>query len=137
MLLRLVDLEPRFIRHEERGPVELDICDADYDTTRKTHKEMRMQEWAVPVETVAEANGIRFLCPLCFTANSGAAGTHGVQVTFAGRSVPDHLGSHAKDGSPSRWNVAGTTFVDLTLTPSILLTGGCAWHGFVTNGDVT
>ena len=38
------------------------------------------------------------------------------------------------------WQRTGATFDTLTLTPSILRTrskGGCGWHGFITNGDVT
>lgn len=35
------------------------------------------------------------------------------------------------------WTRTGETFETLTLTPSIQRVGGCSWHGFVTNGDVT
>jgi hypothetical protein len=35
------------------------------------------------------------------------------------------------------WRRTGDTFDTLTLTPSILRIGGCGWHGFVTNGEVT
>ena len=35
------------------------------------------------------------------------------------------------------WQRAGDTFETLTLTPSILRVGGCAWHGFITNGEIT
>jgi hypothetical protein len=53
------------------------------------------------------------------------------------RGVPDD----AKPG-PGRWSLVGTGFDDLTLdgdggSRSVLLLGGCAWHGFVTNGEVT
>lgn len=36
------------------------------------------------------------------------------------------------------WERTGTTFEDLTLTPSILRAdhNGCRWHGFITNGEV-
>jgi hypothetical protein len=51
--------------------------------------------------------------------------------------------SNPIDGGPSLWLTAwhreGDTFETLTLTSSILRTGGCVnkWHGFITNGDVT
>lgn len=34
------------------------------------------------------------------------------------------------------WQREGTTFETLTLTPSILRSGGCGWHGFVTKGEI-
>lgn len=93
------------------------------------------------VETVAEADHLMFLCPLCFAKNGGSVGTHSVMVTFAGRNVPDDAGSRGTNG-PTRWNVAGTNLDDLTLTPSILLNEslppeqGCHWHGFVGSNGV-
>lgn len=50
------------------------------------------------------------------------------------------------DGGPSlesghpRWERTGDTFETLTLRPSILRSkekGGCGWHGYITNGEVT
>ena len=35
------------------------------------------------------------------------------------------------------WERTGDSFENLTLTPSILRIGGCGWHGFITNGEVT
>jgi hypothetical protein len=91
------------------------------------------------VDTLAEAQGIWFLCPKCFAANGGAVGTHAIDVSFAGRGVADNQGSHGRDGQPTRWAVSGTGFEDLTLSPSIDLAGrdgkGCCWHGFVTHGE--
>lgn len=79
-----------------------------------------------------DAQGIRLLCPKCFAENSGKRGTHSIIVPFANRGVPD-------DAYPgmARWAASGSTFDDLTTTPSILLLNGCAWHGFITNGEVT
>jgi hypothetical protein len=95
------------------------------------------------VQTLAEADGIMFLCPLCFQKNGGAAGTHCVMVTFAGRNVPDEAGSRGNDGKPTRWTAAGTSMDDLVLTPSIALNqngtaddGLCHWHGFVGSSGI-
>lgn len=47
------------------------------------------------------------------------------------------------DGGPKleirhpTWECTGSTFEDLTLSPSIQRVGGCAWHGWVKNGEVT
>lgn len=87
----------------------------------------------VPVETLAEADGVQFLCPLCFQANGGRAGTHMVLCWFTDK-VPDD----AVPG-PGRWNPAGTGLDDLTFVPpgafSVQVIGGCGWHGFVKNGE--
>lgn len=90
----------------------------------------------VPVETLAEADGIMFLCPQCFAANGGRVGTHMVICWFEDR-VPDD----AVPG-PGRWKPQGTGLDDLTFvvgkrSNSVALIGGCGWHGFVTNGDAT
>src|ERR1700752_2897845 len=87
---------------------------------------------------MASAHCLYFLCPKCFVKNRGSRGTHGVEVGIAGRGQRDDECSHDSEGKPSRWTMSGSGFHDLTLTPSIHLTGlGCGWHGFITNGAVT
>lgn len=115
--LRLAQLEPRFIRHERRDG--------------KTFHRF--------VESIAEAQGIIFLCPKCFAKNGGPVGTHSVICWSRSRGVPDDVSP-----GPGRWALQGSGFEDLTLgadppnrARSVLLTGGCAWHGFVTKGEVT
>jgi len=85
------------------------------------------------------AQGVRFLCPKCFVENGGADGTHGVVCWSRSRGVPD-----SASPGPGRWALVGTGFDDLTLNAdppgdarSVQLKGGCGWHGFVTNGEVT
>lgn len=82
-----------------------------------------------PVDTLAEAHCVWLLCPKCFAANNGKAGTHQVCVYFKGSPVPDVINQGV------RWDVSGAGLDDLTISPSILCIGGCAWHGFITNGD--
>lgn len=113
--MRLLELEPQFMRYEDRD-------DSHY---------------TIPVNSLSEAQGIWFLCPKCFVQNKGNIGTHMVDVTFAGRGALDSQGSHGNDGKPTRWVVSGTDFSNLTLQPSVLLEGGCAWHGFVTQGNIS
>lgn len=88
------------------------------------------------VPTKAEAHGVEFLCPKCFAANGGAAGTHAVICWSRSAGAPD-----GAEPGPGRWRMDGTGLEDLTLNAdppsaarSVLLTGGCGWHGFVTNG---
>lgn len=92
-------------------------------------------EFLIEVDTLAEADGLRFLCPKCFAANGGVVGTHLVICWFEDRVPPDLA------PGPGRWSPKGTGLDDLSFVPgkrsnSVLLTGGgCAWHGFVTNGE--
>jgi hypothetical protein len=49
-------------------------------------------------------------------------------------------GGPALESAHPIWQRTGETFETLTTTPSILRSkekGGCGWHGFITNGDVT
>ena len=111
--MKLTELDPQFLRVTEPG---------------------RWRE----VPSLAEAHGIKFLCPKCYAANGGPVGTHSVICWSADRGAPD-----AERPGPGRWALHGTGYSDLTLdgergkSRSVLLTGGCGWHGFITNGDVT
>jgi hypothetical protein len=80
---------------------------------------------------LAEAHGIRFICPKGFAANQ----PHEVVIFFSGSPVPDYIGRNKK-GETVRWKATGTGLDDLTLTPSIQeQCNHCEWHGFVTNGS--
>lgn len=86
-----------------------------------------------PVDSIDDAQGVWFLCPLCFEKNHGPVGTHLVGCWFNGRGVPAD-----ETPGPGRWNPSGTGLHDLTFVPpgavSVLLTGGCGWHGFIVKG---
>lgn len=135
--MRLRDLEAEFIKRVVTPNVPTDIADADFEITRKSHVELRDRIEHHPVETLAEADGVWFLCPKCFAANGGKRGTHMVLCWFVGK-VPDDA-----QPKPGRWNPAGSSLDDLTFVgpgaASVLLLSdaGCQWHGFVKNGDAT
>lgn len=78
---------------------------------------------------MSEADGVQFLCPVCFLKNGGPIGTH-IMICWA-----PHVPVERKP-APGRWPMMGTGFADLTLTPSIAITGGCNAHFFITNGEV-
>jgi hypothetical protein len=91
------------------------------------------------VDHLADAMGVVFLCPKCLAAMGGKRGVHSVICWSSSRGTP----AIASPG-PGRWKMDGTGLADLTLNAetvggqrSVQLTGGCAWHGFVTNGDAT
>lgn len=91
----------------------------------------------VKVDSIAEAQGVMFLCPLCFAKNGGRVGTHRVICWSRSRGIPDD----AQPG-PGRWALDGTGIDDLTLNAdppktarSVQLLGGCAWHECVTAGE--
>ena len=104
--MRLVDLEPTFLR-----------VIGESSSTR--------------TDDIDEAQGLLFHCPQCFGTNGTSSGTHSVICWFMGRGVPDD-----RAPGPGRWLPTGTGYDDLTLSPSIRLTDGCGWHGYITNGEV-
>lgn len=143
--MRLVDLAPRFVRYETKQEVRemvppeyrgMERYDRWIAAGRPVVKELGERVYLYEVKTVDEAEGIQFLCPMCFTMNKGAVGTHTIEVTFAGRNVMDHVGSRGEKG-PTRWTVSGDSFENLSTTPSILLSAFCGWHGYITDGELT
>lgn len=85
------------------------------------------------IDTFAGANGICFVCPLCFLENKRSRpGVH--SVICWDPSVPQ-----AMHPNPGRWRLVGTSFDDLSLvagSSSVLLTMGCKAHFYVQNGRV-
>ena len=81
------------------------------------------------VGTLAEAQGVLFLCPLCRARLGTDVGCHSVLVWF---DVPGL--DPAWEPTP-RWKVSGTSLDDLTLDPSVNVPGD--WHGWVRDGDAT
>jgi hypothetical protein len=87
------------------------------------------------VETLAEADGLMHLCPVCFKRNGGPVGTESMIHWFRGK-VPDD----AYPG-PGRWTPRGTGIDDLTFVPgtpemptSVLLQGHA--HFRIVNGEI-
>ena len=84
------------------------------------------------VETLAEADGVKFLCPKCFAENGGAVGVHSI-ICWSPEVPQDTF------PTPGRWSMQGASLTDLTLVAgpsSVLLTGGCQAHFFVRNGQI-
>jgi hypothetical protein len=80
------------------------------------------------------------LYPLDLSLNLGRP--HGLQIPFAnppsGVQLPPDHGPVSRDGlSHPRWNVSGSGFDDLTITPSIAVGKDPeCWHGYITNGEI-
>lgn len=82
-------------------------------------------------QPVPERRGVAvsFLCP-CGRRDYDNGHTPRVAV---------HMSPPLDGGAPDTghtWVRTGDTFETLALRPSIQRVGGCAWHGFVTNGVV-
>lgn len=87
------------------------------------------------VETLAEADGVGFLCPACFIKNGGKVGTHSQLCWFRGH-VPD-----SAHPGPGRWTPSGTGLNDLTFVagdPPMAFSLGMqpCFHGYIENGEV-
>lgn len=134
----LRQLEAFFVRYETRretvsrlkpgiDPSRGNWTDEDFHLVEDDVRYMKRVDFT-------DAQGIWFDCPACYTAQlAGGRGAHGVCVSFADRGVADADGSHDSEGKPSRWQVSGTGYDDLVLSPSIYLKDcpPCNWHGFV------
>lgn len=106
--MRLLDLEPQFLRIAEPNKLY--------------HH----------VDSIAEADGMLFLCPKCFVTNAGPVGAHSVVCWRP------HV-SQTELPVPGRWEFEGTGLHDLTLvagSSSVLITGGCNAHFFVRGGEI-
>jgi len=116
--MKLLDLDARFIR-------------------RIPDEGMQM------VDALAEADGVMFQCPKCAEGcekgeedgRRFVRGAHYVICWFRGR-VSDNVSPRG------RWTPAGSGLGDLTFVSgnpaqaySVLITGGCNWHGYVKDGD--
>ncbi len=89
------------------------------------------------VDEIGGAEGIQFLCPVCFAKNGGRVGTH-IVICWT-PAVPATVSP-----SPGRWVLKGTGYDDLTLDAqqpggarSVKLEGGCMAHFSVTAGAIT
>ncbi|MGE0362783.1 MAG: DUF6527 family protein [Vicinamibacterales bacterium] len=135
--MRLTDLHPRFVGAGGEGvyrqtgrlcPTCNGVVAADCPTCHGTGKEYE------PAPR-REGVGVIFRCPC-----GNGADEHECYVPFRnpldGGPPADPGGWNGSGG----WQRTGDTFETLTLTPSILRNrshGGCGWHGFITNGEVT
>jgi hypothetical protein len=140
--LKLTDLQPRFVRYEVKVE-EYEVC----TRVGEPHdhgpsclgKKIGPRVYEPFVDSLADAQGVEFLCPLCFEKNGGPRGTHAVICWSRSRGIPEDA-----EPGPGRWKLDGTGFHDLTLNGdapggggarSVQLLSGCKWHGFITNGE--
>ena len=132
--MKLIELEPEFIIYKD------ELADKSIGKTLQDGS-IQWGGFSIKtrhhVSTLQEAQGIMFLCPLCFNKNNGSIGTHLCEVSFKDKNVKDDEGVHDSTGRPVRWGVSGNNMDDLTTTPSVFLQGGCKWHGFITLGEVS
>lgn len=131
---RLVELDAYFLKHY-KGIADKHLGKTLPDGT--TQWGGFETEFLDHVDRLEDAHSIMFGCPKCFAANGNSmVRTHMVLVSFEGRGLPDESGSHNIEGKPSRWKVSGTGMNDLVCTPSVLIGGSCAWHGFIGSSGV-
>lgn len=130
------DIRQLIAYHAGRPPNELTVRDLEGRFLRYAARDG--QEYYEEVDTLAEAQGISFLCPKCYLKNGGPEGTHSVICWSRSRGTPDGVSP-----GPGRWALEGTGLDDLTLgadppstARSVQLLGACGWHGFVIDGVV-
>lgn len=108
--------------------MKLSILEAKFLRIKETSPSIIFQV----VDDLANAQGVEFLCPKCFSDNHGNVGTHQVICWFVG--VPQTI-----PPTPGRWNATGTGLDALTFVGpgaySVQLPEPCHWHGYVENGE--
>jgi hypothetical protein len=138
--MRLIDLEPQFVRYECRTETWTRVLGDPlaWKPGDPTEQVTGSREYHVEVDSLAEAQGIMFTCPKCYLRDpKGFRGGHMVLCWFMGRDVPDG----AQPG-PGRWVPSGTGYLDLTFghpsgSSSVALTPpGCGSHFHINNGGV-
>lgn len=107
--MKLADLDPQFLRYD----------DGDH----------------VNVNTLAEADGIRFLCPQCFGINGGRTGTHSMVRWFEGKVPPEAI-------PEGRWTTSGSGYHDLSFIlgdnkRSLQVVNDCKLRAFLADGEIT
>lgn len=135
--MRLTDLDPRFVGAGGEGVLSrtnklCSVCNGENSGECRHCHGGGFEYGPAPRR---EGVGVIFKCP-CGNHDEG----HECYVPFAnpldGGPAHDTKGWNGSGG----WQRTGDTFETLTLTPSIFRRtehGGCGWHGFVTNGEVT
>jgi len=119
--VRLVELEPQFIR------VEMPV------TTWH-----RVKAGVDPLK-YTEADIEEVTGPREHWAHCDFASAHGIVWAFEGRGCPPGMLSHNKEGRDTRWQVSGTGYDDLTMSPSLQVQAEpyCSAHFHVKNGEIT
>ena len=126
--MRFAELEPRYLRIEEK---------IEPWTRRKedgaNEQVVGPRRYYCPVTTIAEADGVKFLCPKCFQANGGVEGSH-IVICWRPKVAKDVT------PGPGRCELVGTSFEDMSLvsspTSSVQLYGGCNAHFTVSQGNI-
>jgi hypothetical protein len=107
--MKLAELEPMFVK--------LSGIDGSYEI----------------LDSIEGAQGLQFLCPVCFVKNNGSVGTHSMLCWTP--EVPLTV-----TPGPGRWALHGKGLEDLTLvghpTSSVKLEAGCFAHFHIEKGEV-
>ena len=92
------------------------------------------------IQNFADADGVMFLCPVCFEKNHGEVGTESM-ICWQPH-IPQTV-----NPAPGRWKFHGTSIDDLTFdngkdekgntrASSVQVNGGCNAHYHVRNGQI-
>src|SRR5262245_10080975 len=103
----LRELEATLCRHERRMEMR-SYSIGDPKNPTGTEERIGPVNYIITVKKFRNAQGVRFLCPLCFKKNGGPVGTHEVVCWSRSRGVPEDV----RPG-PGRWRLVGTSIDDL------------------------
>lgn len=83
-------------------------------------------------------DGITFLCPHCKVIRLGVPfHQDGNRLMHEHQLLElDHPELHVASKPGDEWGMTGSTFEDISLTPSVDASASGHWHGHITNGEV-
>lgn len=137
--MKVIELEARLMRYETKiEPRSMVVGDHAtwHERGCPTEEVIGPRTYLTPVDNFADAQLIFLLCPVCFTKNGGAVGTHGLTVSFRDRGCKADEGVLGPNGVRIYWAVSGTGLDDITTDPSILMLAGCHAHFYIRNGEI-
>jgi hypothetical protein len=80
-------------------------------------------------------HGISFECPCCVGTDKGTRLAVAIHVDGTNFD-PDPSNAQQFATGEHVWNVTGSSFEDLSLTPSVDASKHGHWHGFITAGEI-
>lgn len=128
--MKLVDLFPRWVSDSSILPDRLTAAGGPFILSSEDSLAL---DGTVLVGKRRQGMGLSFECPHCVLTNASPDTATRLAIAFSNPIDGEPPAAHMK-----YWTrIGGTTFADLSISPSIDASGTGHWHGELKNGEVT